>query len=169
MQCSGPHPLSAYPLVITDHIPIAGSSGCLRFQASVSLGASPDVCQWGAISLYEGPEATPYIIAIAHGSEPTPMAMQTLAGLIPDPVKAAVCSCDEVGQAHDCCYQADSPPEFLAYPWGDDYLLPGDYAMIELPNPLATVDHYFHVYQAQRLNVCETAERSMSWAVKAKF
>lgn len=163
--CAGPQPLSIYPLIVTDYLP-ADPLTCSKLETSVSLGAAPDVCQWGALSLFDGVSLTPYVIAVAHASEPTPTGAVALAGLIPDPVKVGNCNCDDVGQSHDCCYQAETPPEFWAYPWGDLLLQPGDSAPITLANQ-AGIQHVFEVFQAQRLHDCENPERALSWAVFA--
>jgi hypothetical protein len=169
-SCSGGQPLSIAPLLLGDHLPVEPST-CLRIEASVPLGPVGDVCQWGALSLYSGNDGTPYVIAIAQGSEPTMMGLATLTGVIPVPIKVATCDCadiGQVGQVDDCCDQAASPPEFYGYPFGNTLVLPGEELMISLPNQ-AEADYYFRLFQAERLNTCQGPERALSWAVTAKL
>jgi hypothetical protein len=164
-QCNGVLPISIEPLSLVDYVPTE-EMNCLRIQANGPLGGEPGLCEWATLSLHDGWDDTPYFIAITHGSEPTPMGFATVSGLIPEPIEVASCSCDAVGQSNECCYEADSPPEFLAYPWDDELLLPGDSAPITIPNQ-AGADHDFEVFQAERLNACESSGRSLSWAVLA--
>jgi hypothetical protein len=165
--CTATYPLSAYPMNLDGHVP-GELNSCLRIQASVPLGQGPEACHWGALSIFDGVDFTPYVIAIANGSEPTSLGLQTVGDSIPEPVKVATCSCDEVDQGHDCCYQSPTPPEFFAYPWDGEFLLPGDFGSISITNPHG-LDYVFEVYQAERLNACDAPERSLSWAVSAKL
>lgn len=160
------YPLSAYPLSLDGHVPSEPLS-CLRIQAAVPLGAGPEACHWGALSIYDGLDNTPYVIATAQSSEPTTAGLLTLNDLIPDPVKVANCNCDEVGQGHSCCYEAPSPPEFWGYPWDGGVVLPGQHAELEIQNPQG-LGHLFKVIQAQRLYECESqGQLALSWAVVA--
>ncbi|HVI03795.1 MAG TPA: hypothetical protein VM869_34115, partial [Enhygromyxa sp.] len=100
-------------------------------------------------------------------SEPTPHGAAVLGDAIPEPLKAASCNCDAVGQGNDCCYQAEAPPEFWYYPFDGQELFPGDYAPLTLSNQ-AGLQHVFKVYQAERLHSCESHELELSWAVIAQ-
>ena len=167
VQCGGMHPMSIYPLLVGDYLP-GDPPACLKLQASVSLGPAPDICQWGAISLHDALDSTPYVIATAHSSQPTPLGQETLAGSIPEPVEVGNCNCEDIGLGNDCCYQANTPPQFWGYPWGDEVLRPGDYGLLPLANQ-AGLEHYFKVFQAERIYSCEQPELALSWAVVAVF
>lgn len=166
-SCIGEYSLSAYPLDITDYLP-GDVDHCLRVQASTPLWQEPNHCYWGAISIHEAFTQVPYVVATAHSTPPTPYGMDLLAELIPEPDKALSCDCDAVGQANECCYAAPGPPEFWYYPFNGMSLFAGDYAPIELANQ-AGVQHYFKVFQAERIYTCENTELQLSWAVVAEL
>jgi hypothetical protein len=163
-QCSGALPLAIEPLSLSEHLPDDFQT-CVRLQV-YDLVDTDEMCEWGAMSVFDGFDDTPYFIGIRGSAEPTPMGLATLAGLIPDPVMVGNCGCDQVGQDDECCHQAATQPEFWGYPWNDDVVMPGESVEIEIPDD-ADVDHYFEVFQAQRLNGCDDSERSLSWAVFA--
>lgn len=163
--CAGEHQLSAFPMIITDYLP-QGLDGCVVLQAANLFGQESSSCVWGAISVHDPLTGSPYVIATTHSSAPTPFATEVLGDLIPAPAKAGNCNCDDVGQGNDCCYQAEGPPEFWYYPYEGTDLYPGDYAPLTLANQAAT-QHYFKVYQAERLHSCESHDLQLSWAVIA--
>jgi hypothetical protein len=165
--CLGELVLTAFPLDVTEHIPIQ-TDGCMILQTSTSLGEDSSACSWGAFSLHDPLTNNTHVLAISHSAPPTPHGVAVLGNLIPEPMKAGSCNCDDVGQSNDCCYQAEGPPEFFYYPINGTQLFPGDFTQVSLDN-LASTEHYFHVYQAQHVRGCENPDPQFSWAVKAKF
>jgi hypothetical protein len=162
--CTTQHSVSAFPLIITDHLP---DSACVMVQAETLLGLEPSACWWGSLSIVSPFNNTPYVIATTHSSPLTPNGNQALAGLIPEPVKAESCNCDDIGQGNNCCYQA-GPPAFYYYPFEGTNVFPGEMIQLPLANQPAT-DHYFRLYQAQRIYSCEQPDLELSWAVVAKL
>jgi hypothetical protein len=166
--CTGELPLTAFPLDVTQHIPPDAGDACMILQTSTLLGEDSSTCIYGSFSLHDPTSGNTHVLAISHSASPTSHGAGALGGLIPAPMKAGSCNCDEVGQSNDCCYQADGPPEFYYYPFDGTQLFPGDYIQVSLANQPAA-EHYFHVYQAQHVRGCENPEPQLSWAVKAKF
>lgn len=164
--CDGEHPLSAFPLIVTEHLPQVGS--CVLVQASTLLAEQPSSCLWGAISVHGPLNGAPYVIATAHSAPPTPYGADILAGVIPEPMKGSNCNCDDIGQGNECCYQAEGPPEFYYYPFANGDVHPGEFISVQITNQ-ATADYYFELFQAQRINSCEAPDLQLSWAVVAKF
>jgi hypothetical protein len=56
--------------------------------------------------------------------------------------------------------------EFWYYPLNGADLYPGNYALLPLANQ-GNIQHYFKVYQAERLHSCESHDLQLSWAVIA--
>lgn len=166
LQCSGEHLLSTFPLVVTDHLP--KTDACLMLEASSPLGQDASHCYWGGLSIYDSLNYAPYVIATTHSVEPTAYGTAALGGAIPAPAMAGTCSCDEVGQADDCCDQAPSPPEFWYYPFANMDVYPGDETPLVVPN-LNTAQLHFELFQAELLHSCEIQGLQLSWAVVAEL
>lgn len=162
-DCVGEYQLSAYPLIVSEHLPVDWDA-CVRVQASSPVGKQPSGCIWGAISVHDAESGLPYVIATSHSSPPTEYGAQVLGDLLPEPQKAGSCNCDEIGQGNNCCYAADGPPEFWYYPFDGEQLFPGDFATIDISTQ-AGVQHSFEVYQAERIPSCESHDLQLSWAV----
>jgi hypothetical protein len=169
VQCtSDEHPVAAFPLNLTDHLPLEPGV-CLRLEAQTLLAETPERCVWGALTIYDALFEAPYVIAIARSSEPTASAAGMLGGLIPDPLLAGTCSCEEVGHADDdCCLQADGPPEFWYYPFANVDVFPGDSVPLSLPSQLG-LQYAFELFQAERIPGCNTTGFQTSWAVVAEL
>lgn len=164
--CTNDQPLSAFPLIITNHLPTPDT--CVRVQAGTPHGQDSGACGWGALSIID-PLGLPYVIATTHSAPLTPHGAQALGQLISPPVKAGSCNCDDIGQGNDCCYQADGPPEFWYYPFPSDDVFPGGSLLLPPLGDQGIADHYFRLFQAQRIRSCESQALQLSWAVTAKL
>lgn len=158
------HPLSVSPLVVGDSLPV---STCLRVEARNFLHVAEERCHWGALSIHDPLLLTPFVIATARSSSPTPAAIDMLDGAIPDPEKALECECSEVGQATECCLAAVDPPSFWAYAIDGMTVYPGGEAPIEL-GLAGGLMHVFHVLQAEQIPSCDDPSLQLSWAVMAQ-
>jgi hypothetical protein len=159
--------VSLFPIDVAAHIP-AEPDKCMVLEASGPRGGDDNGCYWGAMTIYDAETMTPYVIATAHSYEPTPAGIQMLGAAIPMPEKAGVCNCDAIGQGNECCYGADTPPEFLAYPFESGPVLAGGSTEVDLGNSASFV-HMFKLQQAQDIHSCESPDVELSWAVVAEF
>jgi hypothetical protein len=168
-QCYGSTlAFSLFPIDVAAHMP-ADASKCLALETGGLRGSDESGCYWGALTIYDSGTMTPYVIATAHSSEPTPAGIEMLGGVIPPPEKAGTCGCDEIGQGNDCCYGADTPPEFLQYPFESGPVLPGGSTELSLDNSGPdNLVHEFKLLQAQHIHSCESPDVQLSWAVLAK-
>jgi hypothetical protein len=162
--CNGEIPLAAAPLDISAYLP-EPMGPCVTVQAAAPLGEVAGMCTWGALSIRDPASNAALLIATSHSAEPTPHGVELLADVIPEPLLAGNCNCDDVGQGNDCCYQ-NNPPEFWYYPFEAGDVDPGE----ELPVMLAnsnSAEHVFKLFQAELIHTCENDERQLSWAVVA--
>lgn len=164
-QCLGSdHPLSVSPLVIGDHLP---AETCLLLQARSFLQLAEERCHFGALTIHDPLLSSPYVIATTRSSNPTPAAVDLLAGAIADPVKALECDCDTVGQPTDCCHRADTP-SFWVYTIDGMDVYPGEDAPIEVGDT-GGLAHSFRLFQAEQIPTCEDQTLHLSWAVVASL
>lgn len=164
-SCAGIQPIAAAPLVLTDHVPV-DTSVCLRVEAEVPLGHDDETCFWGALTVYDAELAVPYLVATAHGSDPTPTGALLVGSEIPTPEPVLACGCDTLRDAKGCCAGAREPVEFWGYPLDGTTLLPGDSVSV----PIAEAQGFeavFEVFQAHAIPTCEGLELDLSWAVYA--
>jgi hypothetical protein len=164
--CTTDLSMSAFPLLITNHLP--SPETCVMIQAGTPLLQEPNACLWGSLSVVSPINSMPFVVAITHSAPLTPQGLEIVGPLIPDPVKAGSCNCDDIGQGNDCCYQAEGPPDFWYFPFEGANVFPGDVLPISIPNQ-ANLDHRFELYQAQRIRSCESQELQLSWALVAKL
>jgi hypothetical protein len=162
-QCNGAHPLSAFPMTITDYLP-EPSTKCLKLQTTTSFGHDDHACFWGSISLHNPETLEAVFVAVAHSAEPTPFGAEFLAGQIPAPKKGGSCNCDAVGQSNECCYTAPNAPEFWYYPFAQANVYPGGYEVLPFTNSQG-LSYYFKLFQSQKLYGCENPDLDLSWAV----
>jgi hypothetical protein len=170
LQCFGSTlSFSLFPIDVSSHIP-ADPGKCMALETGGPRGGDVNGCYWGALTIYDSETMTPYVIATAHSNAPTPKGIEMLAGAIPTPEKATVCNCDAIGQGNECCYGADTPPEFLAYPFESGPVLPGGSTEVSLSNSgTDNLVHMFELLQAQDINSCESPDVQLSWAVVAEI
>ena len=162
--CTGEHPLSAFPLSISDYLPDTNLDHCLYVEARNSLGTDGTHCFWGAITIQDGIYDTPRVIAVAHSTPPTPTGAEALGDTIPAPEDGGACNCEAIGQGTDCCYMGDSP-SFWYWNFAGEHIYPLGFYKFMLDNPLG-LTHFFKPFQAQKIGDCD-AEVQLSWAVVA--
>lgn len=161
ISCGEPlHPLSVAPLVVGDVLP---EGTCMLLQARTMLEEADSRCHWGALTIHDPLLMSPYLIATARSSDPTPAAIGMLGDAVPEPTHAFDCECSTLRPVSDCCEQASTTPSFWAYVIDGMDVLPGEQAPIELPS--LGLAHTFQVFQAQQIPGCNDDMLVESWAV----
>lgn len=158
------HPLSVHPLTIGNHLP---PSTCLRLEARELVLQDETRCHYGALTIFDPPTNTAYVIATMRNHAPTLAVNGLLGGAVPAIGRVPLeCECSAVVPEDDCCAMSDGLPTFWPFMVDGQSVLPGETAPMELGD-LAGLDHTFHLLQAQELPTCDAPGLQTSWAIVA--